>query len=264
MPIHCPLQIADLSQDRFDQIDRLVMGNAFACQNDLGRLCDESTYENDMALRLRAIGSDVSTQVPITVSHDTFSKRYRLDFVCDHAVYDFKAVQDLVGRHDAQVFHYAMLLDIRHVKLLNFRSAKVQGRLRFNALTKDGRFQYTLCDEDTRSITPECDRLRCRMVDLLHDWGAFLDARLYEEALVHFCSIGGTAQKRLELARNGNSIGTHAFQRHHDDMAFIVSSVTKQPSLYYSHLKRLLSLTRLKGIQWINLNHSRIELKTVV
>ena len=42
------------------------MGGAFASQNELGRRCDEQTYEKDVAARIRASGfSDVRTQVPI-------------------------------------------------------------------------------------------------------------------------------------------------------------------------------------------------------
>jgi len=36
----------------------------FACQNELGRLCDESVYETDLAARLRADGfRDVENQL---------------------------------------------------------------------------------------------------------------------------------------------------------------------------------------------------------
>ena len=70
MPIRCPIVIRNLTQPEFDERDRIVMRCAYAAQNELGRLCDERVYENDLALRLRAEGMPgVHTQVPVTVSH---------------------------------------------------------------------------------------------------------------------------------------------------------------------------------------------------
>ena len=67
------------------------MRNAFQSQNHLGRLCDEVIYNNDLAARLRARGLRVETEVPVTVSHRAFSKRYRLDLVVDNAaIYELK------------------------------------------------------------------------------------------------------------------------------------------------------------------------------
>ncbi|MBM4089232.1 MAG: GxxExxY protein [Planctomycetes bacterium] len=262
MPIHCP-QIRDLTQPEFDAVDKVVMRHAYACQNALGRLCNEGVYEHDLALRLCEEGHDVHTQVPITVSHRSFEKMYRLDLVCDHAVYDAKTVQAFVGEHDAQVLHYAMLLDIRHVKLLNFRTDRVQGRLRFNALTTDKRHRFRVDTREWRPLSDQCEPLRQYMENLLTDWGVFLDSRLYEDALVHSC--GGEAQcvRRIDLARSGNLIGTHRVQQHSGGLFFTVSSVTSGVAAYQSHLQRLLQLTGLRGLQWINLCHHDIQFVTL-
>jgi hypothetical protein len=47
MPITCPLAIRPLEPDEFERIDYRVMGHAFACQNELGRLCEEGVYQRD-------------------------------------------------------------------------------------------------------------------------------------------------------------------------------------------------------------------------
>ena len=118
----------------FDERDAIVMRCAYAAQNALGRLCDERVYENDLARRLRAEGfACVHTQVPVTVTHDGFAKEYRLDLVADDALYELKTTSAFAPDHQTQALHYAMLLDINHTKLLNFRPEKVLGRLRFNA-----------------------------------------------------------------------------------------------------------------------------------
>lgn len=263
MPIHCPLTIRDLSPSEFDATDKVVMAHAYACQNALGRLCDEKVYENDLALRLRAAGHEVHTQVPIHLTQHGFKKTCHLDLVCDHAVYDAKAVSLLIGAHDAQVLSYAMMLDVRHIKLLNFRNAKVEGRLRFNPLTGEKRRQVQFDTRHWQPLTGQCETLRQRMTEIVHDWGAFLDARPYEEALVWFCGGEPACLRRVELRRDGHSIGWHNAQQHGDGCCFVVSSTTKELPAYQSHLERLLRLTNLLGLQWINLCHDQIQFTTL-
>ena len=105
--------------------------------------------------------------------------------------------------------------------------------------------------------------LREMMHELLDDWGAFLDLRLYQEALTHFC--GGESQviQRLPLTREGISLGTQHFHVHSPDIAFRVTAVTENDETMESHLGRLLALTELRALQWINLKHSDIQLVTI-
>jgi hypothetical protein len=92
MPIHCPIRIACLDAEEFEALDYRVMGHAYASQNELGRLCDESAYEADLKGRLMADGfRAVHTQLPVTVSHRDFSKIYYLDLIADDALYELKA-----------------------------------------------------------------------------------------------------------------------------------------------------------------------------
>jgi hypothetical protein len=50
---------------------------------------------------------------------------------------------------------------------------------------------------------------------------------------------------------------------HAPGVAFRVTAFTESQSFAESHLRRLLALTDLNAIQWINLNHSRIEFTTI-
>ncbi len=263
MPIHCQIPIRDLSQKEFDAIDRSVMGHAFASQNELGRLCDELIYENDVALRLKEAGHDVETQVRVTVSHKSFEKVYRLDLVCDHAVYDGKTVSAFTGEHDAQVLNYAMLLDIRHIKLLNFRNPKVQGRLRYNAITTEKRHQVEFNTSQWRAQTESCDELCLLTKDLVRDWGGFLSAQLYQEALVHFCGGREQCETRIPMSRGEHKLGTHRVAQHAPDAFFVVTGLTKDTHHYHQHLERLLRLTTMQVIQWININHHKVEFVTI-
>ena len=50
-------------------MSREVMTHVFASQNELGCLCDEAVYQNDIALRLEAAGlGPVAKEVPVIVS----------------------------------------------------------------------------------------------------------------------------------------------------------------------------------------------------
>lgn len=264
MPVTCPLAIRNLTQSEFDECDAVVMRCAYASQNALGRLCDERVYENDLALRLRAEGfASVHTQVPVTVRHDGFEKVYRLDLVANDALYELKTVSAFVPQHDAQVLHYAMLMNVNHVKLLTFHTARVQGRLRINALLSPQRFRVIWDDKSWRALSPQCEALKQRTRDLMADWGAGLEFRLYEEALVHFCGGEAKCLRRVPVVRDGVELGSHTIQGHADGLFFLVTAFADGLDAQRSHIKRLLALTGQRAVQWINLNHTTVQFITI-
>ena len=263
MPILCPISIRDITSDEFDSIDRIVMKHAYASQNELGRLRDELVYENDLALRLKNAGHQVETQVPINITYKGFEKIYRIDLVCDHAVYDGKTVTAFTGVHDAQVLNYALLLGIRHIKLLNFRTSKVQGRLRCNGVSNPDRYRVEFITHHWTPLTESCRKIRSLVEGFVCDWGGFLSAQLYQEALAHFFGGEQNCSQRIDLSRNGNKLGTHRVQFHAPNHFFIVTAITREIPAHYSHLQRLLRLTQSKCIQWINFNHHNIEFNTI-
>jgi GxxExxY protein len=264
MPIHCPVTIARLSAEDFEKIDYRVMGHAYASQNELGRLCDECAYEADLKARLLADGfRSVQTQVPLTVTHRDLSKTYRLDLIADDTLYDLKAEAALVGEHDAQLLNYMFLLGLGRAKLLNLRPPKVQGKLVATSLTQAERRCFTPVTERWSDLTPACAVLRQMMLDLLQDWGAFLDLALYQEALIHFLGGASNVERRVSLRRNQLELGGQRMLTHAPGVAFRITAFTESQSHIESHLRRLMALTALKAIQWINLNHSRIEFTTI-
>src|SRR5262245_27507744 len=137
MPITSPISMRAIPQAEFAQLDYQVMRHVFASQNELGRLCDEIIYQNDLAARLQAAHSgSVRTEVPVTISHGDFAKTYFLDMVVeDAAIYEFKTVAGLAPEHDAQVFNYLLLAQCHHGKLVNFRPSQVESRFVNTSLT---------------------------------------------------------------------------------------------------------------------------------
>lgn len=265
MPIHCPAQIRVLSAEEFEERDFRIMRQAYDSQNELGRLCDERVYEADLRARLRADGfGEVLTQLPVTVSHGGFAKRYFLDLIADDALYELKAQTALTGEDDAQLIHYVLLVGIRRGKLLNFRTPKVQGRLLATSLSHDTRRQVR---EDTtrwRPVSSECKQLRETLLSLLADWGAFLDFNLYQEALIHFAGGEERVAKRLPLRRNAIELADQRFLVHASGVAFRVTALTEATQAQESNLRRLLALTDLKAMQWINLNHAEVQFVTLL
>ena len=240
------------------------MGCSYASQNDLGRLCDERVYENDVAERLQSAGCpEIQTQVPVTLMHRDFTKTYRLDLVVRQMVYEFKTARALAPEHDAQAIHYAALLGIDRVKLINFRSPRVVGRLlRSPSLARDDS-RLVVCTARWHALSEHCEALLASMAGLLSDVGAFLESRLYEEALVHFSGGEGKCVQRLPLVREGRELGTHRFNCHASRSAFVVTSFSEEAAAHEHQLRRVLRFTDLKGIQWFNLNRSELQAVTL-
>jgi len=264
MPIHCPVNIVSLSAGEFEQLDYQVMGHAYASQNELGRLCDECAYQADLKARLLAEGfRSVLTEVPVTVTHRDFSKTYYLDLVPDDALYELKTDTALTGEHEAQLLNYMFLLGIQRAKLLNLRPGKVQGKIIATSLTPEQRRRFTTVTGQWQDLTPACATLRQTLCDLMQDWGAFLEVALYQEALIHFFGGASYVEHRVSLSRKGLDLGAQRMLVHAPGVAFRLTAVTEDQQYVESHLRRLLALTKLKAIQWINLNHARIEFTTI-
>ncbi len=262
MPIHRVFDFTDVSDSEFDLIDEAVMRSAYATQNRFGRLFDERVYENNMAARLRAEGFEVHTQVPMTVTYNSFKKKYYLDLVVNQVLYELKVVSALLDEHKAQVLNYAMLQDIRRAKLINFGETRVRGQLLRNAVSQDRRHHPILRNLGWRSLTPQCESLLAHLRSIIKDWGTHLSCQLYNEAILHF--LGGEAHclQRVEILADGVPLGSHRVQMLAPNFAFAVTCLTSNQAHYDNHLETLLAHTSLEAIQWINLNHSQIELKT--
>jgi GxxExxY protein len=264
MPIHCPITIKCLGPEEFEKLDYQVMRYAFTSQNELGRLCDECAYQADLRTRLLADGfRSVQTEVPITVIHRDFTKKYYLDLVADDALYELKVNSSLVGENETQLLNYILLLGLQRGKLLNFRPSKVQGHIVATSLTPVERKRFAIVERDWTNLTSECVRLRQTICDLLQDWGAFLDFALYQEALVFFLGGADKVKTLVKLAHNGAELGTQQMLTHAPGLAFRLTAFTKPSDSIATHLQRLLALTDLRAIQWINLNHARLELTTI-
>ena len=261
MPIHRTLELTDISDAEFERVDSAVMHHAYAIQNELGRLFDERIYENELTLRLRADGFIVHTQVPLKVVHGSFTKVYYLDLVVNQMVYELKVAQALTAVHESQCYNYAMLQNIRRIKLLNFGSPMVKGMLLRNALAESDRHSPRLRASGWQILTPNCQRMMDHLKALLADWGTHLDSLLYSEALVH--CFGGESEclHRVDVMSGDTKLGTHLIQS--QGLAFFVTALHENQAAYQKQLQAVFERIATQGIQWINLNHSRVEITTL-
>jgi GxxExxY protein len=261
MPISIPVSLNPIDQEGFAQLDYQVMRHAFESQNDLGRLCDEAIYQNDLAARLEAAGLTAFTEVPVTVAHRDFTKVYSLDLVVANAgIYELKTSAALVGAHETQLLNYLFLCGSRHGKLINFRPATVESKFLNTTLTQTERRQFEI-EADRWQEPDHTDRdFRERLLGMLQDWGCRLDFELYTEALVHFAGGQDRVIKRLPLTRGDRSLGRQRFHLLNPETAFRLTALTEGIADFELHLRSLLRLCPLRTIQWVNLARQRVQL----
>jgi len=264
MPVECPISFRRVPDFEFGEIDRQVMACAYTAQNELGRLCEERVYENEIAARLKADDLiDVQTQVPIVVSFEGFTKTYRLDMVAGGLVYELKVANNFTPAHDAQIYNYAALLDLDRIKLINLGMPQVEGRLRRCPFARIDRHKITVNRSRWNILSSSCEKLASTSESILRDWGGFIDDRLMEEALVHFCGGESTCAKRMPVARNGTTLGHHRLLLHSPDVAFSVTAMGRDASAHERQIRRLLNLLPLRGWQWMNAHHTELRLTTI-
>ena len=98
---------------------------------------------------------------------------------------------------------------------------------------------------------------------LLADWGAFLEASLYRDALLHLLKSPGAGIIPVEIRVSDRVVGTQKMCMLNAGTAWHLSAIRQHFGPYETHIRRLVSHTALERIHWINLNHKTITLKTL-
>jgi hypothetical protein len=80
---------------------------------------------------------------------------------------------------------------------------------------------------------------------------------------MHF--MGGRLQviQRVPLARGGLSLGTQRMHVHASGVAFVLTAYTAGLPAHETNLRKLLALTPLTALQWLNLDHATIRFITL-
>ena len=242
------------------------MGLAFSIHREMGRLWGEKIYQSELAYRCQKAGlGKVCTEVPIQVSHREFRKEFFVDLVLNDAmIYELKTLPALTGEQHQQTLNYLLLLGMRHGKLVNMRPVSVESRFVSTRLTPEKRHAFTIDDQYWRELDGDSAWLRQLVQDLVNDWGAFLDTALFFDAIKHY--RGGEEQvvKKIEVSDGARILGRQKVHLLNPDVAFNISSMTKDEKHYEQHLRRFIRFTALKATQWINFNHHQITFKTIL
>jgi len=265
MPVEVATRIQPCDQEEFHALDRRVMGIVFEVQNEFGRLLDEELYKCEIAARYAAIGLEpLEREVRIRVSHRDFVKDHFMDLlVCHGYMLEAKVAERLVAAHRAQSLNYLLLAGLKHGRLVNLRTERVQHEFVSTTLTPEERRRFSVVAGEWVEMNAESRQLKARMIELLEDWGAFLDVNLYREALVHFLGGSGSVCKAVEVFSGSRRVGTQNLNLLNEDTRFAVTTKPEGAGAMREHLWRLLDHTRLKAIQWINLDRHRVEFTTL-
>lgn len=259
MPIKVPSGLRRLNYEQFAEAAYEVMEVVFAVHNELGRLFDETVYQNEIARRLK----DARIEVPIEVSFESFWKMYYLDLVfAGGALFELKAVEALTDRHRAQLLHYLLLADLLHGKLVNMRLESVEHEFVNAAVNREDRTRFAV--EDADFVNAGRGRfLRELTVAMLRDWGVGLDIGLYEEALTHFLGGDDKVLQPVNILVGGSQAGNQSLRLAAPGVAFKISALGEGRQRYEKHLRRFLAHTSLECIQWINVGRKVVAFKTI-
>ena len=200
----------------------------------------------------------------ITLSLDDFAKDYFVDFLIDAGVIlETKTVEALTSAHRAQVLNYLFLCDLHHATLLNFRTERVQHEFVSTQLTATDRRAVSFEKQFWRTLTDQCRMLETTLARALQDWGSCLDPILYREVVTHFLGGESKVVSNIPVYSRGGPIGKQKVHLLTDDIAFSITASVHHAEAVLEHHRRFLQHTRLRAIQWINLNRQTITLHTI-
>jgi len=265
MPIRSNHTFRSISKDEFKELNYIVMGEVFSIHNDLGRFCNEKIYQNELLYRCASVGiEDVAAEVPIYAIHGDFKKDYYIDLIVNAAViYELKTVVTLNNRHIAQILNYVLMTGVRYGKLVNMHQQSIQDEIVSTTLTHETQRLYSVNTTDWHGRDADSRWLKEIVLELLDDWGAFLEVELYYEAITNFRGGTDTLLNDVDIVNNGRLLGKQKFRLLNHKTAFVLSSATKNVPLFGRHLRQLLKHTPLSTIQWINLNRHEIDFVTI-
>lgn len=250
-----------LSKQAFQELDFRIMNLAFETHRLLGRSCDEEIYHNDLATRIEAAGLGTAlVEAVIQVRHGSFYKEYRMDLVAGaHIVYELKVARNIAPQHECQTLNYLLLANCEHGKVINFGGVSVDHRFVNNPISRAERYRYGLRLSSWHG--PEV--LKKTMVELIDDIGLFLEAPLYNQAVLHPFGGFDHAIEHRPMSLRGVHLGQQAFQMCGADEAFRITTLSRNISAQHQSLEKLLQLTDLKALHWININRHEVQFSTL-
>lgn len=265
MPIESSIGTAPITRDAFHTIDYEVMGIIFRIHNEMGRFYDEKIYQNELRFRCLENGFEVTTEKPIRVCHGAFRKDFFVDLVIGEGiVYELKTMKTIVPQHRQQILNYLFLCDRPFGKIVNMRPQSVESEFAHNVLSRAERYRFTVEREAWQDLGEESVWLRRLVGDLLEDWGAFLDPKIFHEAIECLSPWKDTCTRPIEVVTKNGKLGDQKVHLLTPNIGIQFSSAKKSLGGHQRHLRRFIQHTYLHAIHWINFNGHDISMKTII
>jgi len=265
MPIDVDADVVVFSREKFHKLAEQVIGLSFDAHNEYGRLLDEVIYKNVLQQKCEAAGIvPARTEVKIQVSYQDFTKSYYMDLLCANGLMvEAKATESLTNIHELQALQYLLLCEMKHGLLINLRPGSVEKRFVSTTLNLNERRRYTVNDSRWHNANPPSQKLRELFLELLDDWGAFLQRSLYREALIHFFGGPDVALNRVPIYGSAGVVGSHEMFVLTADTAVAITTLKGNQDPFQQHLQRLLNHTKLARVQWINVHRHSVAFRTL-
>ncbi len=199
-------------------------------------------------------------EVEIVLTHKEFQKSLYLDQVIDRqAVYELKGATTLTDAHRSQLLTYLYLFNLERGKLVNFATPKVQSVFVNAAIPDVERHNFSV--DRSNYVGPEF--FLQMIIELVRDWGTSLSISLYHEAVTY--QLGGclVVEVLVPMNRDGIELGNQRFHLVSPVEAYQLTAFSRPDSGFPSHLERLLSLSPLTQLHWVNISHHQLQFVTI-
>jgi GxxExxY protein len=265
MPVQIEQPINALSEREFHDLDFQVMRLAFDIHNQMGRFYDEKIYQNELIRLCQHNGIETSSEVKICLTHQTFKKELFIDLLLNHgAIYELKTASAIISDHRIQTLDYLLLSDVKHGKIINFRPPSVEHEFVSTTLDSHARRNISVREEPGFRRSDTADKLITVTLEILTDWGAFLNTALYKEAICHFFGGQDTIVRPVKIKSADTELGSQKIPLLSPGETFCISSLKKDLPAYQKHLQQFLNHTDLSTLYWINLNGTEIGVSSIL
>ena len=264
MPITVNQPITPLTEQAFYDLDFQIMKRAFDIHNRMGRFYDEKIYQAELLELCKTQGFAAQTEVKIQLKHSSFYKNLFIDLLIENSsIYELKTAQKIASPHRVQTLDYLFLTGTQHGKIINFRPPSVEHEFVSTTLTPTDRRMFSIYEKHWNNDSEAAFKLKSLTIDLLQDWGTFLNTTFYKEAICHLYESGIDIIQSVDIKSGAIVLGKQNIPLLSPSESFCISSVRNGTPTYRTHLSRFLEHTNLRYLHWININDSTVELETL-
>ena len=178
-------------------------------------------------------------------------------------LYTYKVADTLTAGHKNQTLNYLFLSGLNHGKLINLRPASVISEFISTRISTEKRYNFTIEDTAWKNLDDDCAWLKQLLIDLLFEWGAFLNINLYYEAINHFRGGEEKVIQKIKVKSGKRTIGEQKVHLLNSNVAFKISAILKDQHKYEQQLHKFLCFTPFRAIQFINFKRDHITFKTI-